>query len=561
MPRLSACLTGALLCLCLPAQADTKAARAAPPDAAAVAAEGERLLAEAVADADGPGIALLVARGDRVLFRGARGRASIELGVALSPDQVFRIGSVTKQFAAAALLRLVDEGKARLDDPLSKYLPDYPNGQAITLTMLLDHTSGIRSYTDLPGYMGEPVRRDLDTAGMIAVFKDEEPDFAPGEKWAYNNSGYVLVGAVIEAITGKSWSAYLDEALLRPLGLDHTRADDGRTIIAGHVAGYTIGADDRVERADFLSMSQPHAAGALVSTVDDLLRWNLALHGGKVLKPATYARMTTPQGVAAAAPVPYGFGIGRMTVRGRSALAHTGGIHGFLSNLVYLPESGLTAAIVRNTDSRASTAIERRLLAFALGDAYPEAKAMPVEAAELEAYEGVYRLDAETTRTLRVVDGQLTSQRSGGARHVLTAIGDGRFLFPDGLNRIEIQRDADGKPAGLRFFPDGEGGQTWTLTDEKPAERNAIELPRAAKDAVIGDYAGDALSFKVFIDDAGVLRVQVPGQPAFELHAETPRRFFLREVDATVVFEPAEGAVQTATLEQGGTRIALSRKP
>ena len=529
------------------------------PDAAAIAAEGERLLLEAVPDVDSPGIAVLIARGDTLLFCGARGRASVELGVSLDPAHVFRIGSVTKQFAAAGLLALVDQGKARLDDPLAKYLPDFPNGKAITLAMLLDHTSGVRSYTSLPGYMGNPVRRDLDTAGMIAVFKDEKPDFAPGGKWAYNNSGYVLVGAVIEAITGMPWSAWLEQTIMRPLALAHTRADDGKTILRGHVEGYTFTADGAFERAGLISMSQPHAAGALVSTVDDLWRWNRALHGGTVLKAETYRRMTTPHGVAATQH--YGFGIAKQTVRGREALAHGGGIHGFSSNLIYLPESRLTAVMLRNANGQAAAPVDRRLLAFALGDAYPQATAVAVPVDELASYAGVYRLDAETTRTLSVVDGQLRSQRSGGATHVLVAIGGGRFVFPQSLNRLEMQRDATGVVTGLRFFPDGEGGETWRRTDEKPVERTAIALPRAAGEALVGDYAGAALAFTVFFDDAGVLRVQVAGQPPFELHAQAARTMFLREIDALIRFEPAEGVVRTATLEQGGATIVLTRTP
>jgi D-alanyl-D-alanine carboxypeptidase len=560
MIRLLAGFTVMLSLWLTPAWADGRT-KPALPDAAAVAAEGERLLLEAVPESGGPGIAVLIARGDELLFRGARGRASVELGVALDPGQVFRIGSVTKQFAAAGLLKLVDDGKARLDDPLSKYLPDFPNGKAITLAMLLDHTSGVRSYTSLPDYMGNPVRRDLDTAGMIAVFKDEKADFAPGEKWAYNNSGYVLVGAVIEAITGKPWSAWLDERLMRPLALAQTRADDGKAILRGYVEGYTVTADGGFERAGLLSMSQPHAAGALVSTVDDLWRWNLALHGGKVLKADSYGRMTTPQGVAAAAPQRYGFGIARQTVRGRDALAHGGGIHGFSSNLVYLPESRLTAVMLRNANGQAAAPVDRRLLAFALGDPYPTETAVAVPADELASYAGVYRLDADTARTLSVVDGRLRSQRSGGTTHTLVAIGGGRFVFPQSLNRLEMQRDASGAVSGLRFFPEGEGGEDWRRTQEKPVERAAIELSRPAKEALVGDYAGSALTFKVLLDEAGVLRVQVPGQPAFELHAQSARTMFLREVDARIRFDPADGPVATATLEQGGVNAVLTRKP
>ncbi len=539
----------------------TAVARDTAPDAAAVAAYGERLLAEAVPDANGPGLAVLVARGDTVLFRGARGRASIELGVALTPDHVFRIGSVTKQFAAATLLKLVDEGKARLDDPLSKYLPDYPNGASITLHQLLNHTSGIRSYTDLPGYMDERVRLDRDTAGMIAVFKDEKVDFAPGEKWAYNNSGYVLVGAVIEKISGKSWHAQMEAALLEPLGLAHTRLGADRTVIAGAADGYSLGANGDVMRADPLSMTQPHAAGALVSTVDDLLRWNLALHGGKLLSKASYRRMTTPEGVAAEAPGRYGYGLQRQTVRGRAALAHSGGINGFLSNLIYLPESGLTAVALRNADGAAPSPVDRRLLAFALGDPYPEAVPVDVPAATLEALAGVYRLDAQTTRTLRVIDGKLVSQRSGGSAFTLIPLGSDRFGFPNSLARIEFVREAGGAPTGLRFFADGEDGEAWTRTDEKPATRTTIGLPPAARAELVGDYAGDTLAFKVFLDDAGELRVQVPGQPAFALVAETPRRLFIAEVDATIEFAPASGRAQSARLRQGPADLVLERKP
>src|SRR5690606_20162096 len=140
----------------------------------------------------------------------------------LDAGDTFRLASVTKQFTAAGLLTLVDDGKVALDDPLSKYLPDFPNGDAITIRQLLNHTSGIRSYTDIPNYFAGPIRDDKDTAGMIAVFRDLPVDFAPGEGWHYNNSGYVLVGAVIEAVTGMAWHAYLEQALFEPLGMDDT---------------------------------------------------------------------------------------------------------------------------------------------------------------------------------------------------------------------------------------------------------------------------------------------------------------------------------------------------
>lgn len=545
-----------LLCMgTFPVQADA----ANLPSDAEIAAYGERLLADAVPDPDGTAIAVLLARGDKVLYQGARGRASIELRVDATPDTVFRIASVTKQFSAATLLALIDDGRAALDDPLAKYLPDFPNAANITLAQLLNHTSGIRSYTDIPGYIETRIRADLDTAGLIAVFRDEPVDFKPGERWAYNNSGYVLVGAVIEKIAGKPWHVVLQERVLAPLDLAHTGLDDGQAVIPGLADGYSDDGGGGLTRAAPLSMSQPHAAGALRSTIGDLWRWNRALHGGRVLKPETYRRMITPEGAAVESH--YGYGITTGTLRGQKTLNHNGGINGFVSTLTYLPESGLSLVMLRNRDGAMPPPVERRLAAFALGDPYPDAVAVTLPPEQLQALEGIYRLDAQTTRTLRVSDGRLTSQRSGGPAFPLVPLSADRFQFENSLTYIDIERDDAGKITGLRFFPEGEGGETWVRTDEKPVERIEITLDTAQKQRLAGDYAGPQLTFKVFVDDAGVLRVQVPGQPAFALKAETPDRVWIQEVDATLVFSPGPAAATQVTLEQGATPTSLERVP
>ncbi len=538
-------------------------AAATTPDAAAVAAHAEAELARHVADAGGPGMAVLVARGDEVLYRGARGMASIELGVPLRPDHVFRIGSVTKQFAAAGLLKLVDEGKVALDDPLSKFLPDYPRGDAYTVAQLLNHTSGIPSYTDIPGYMDQEIRRDLDTAALVAVFKDRPADFAPGAQWRYNNSGYVLVGAVIEAASGMPWDRWLATSQFEPLGLAATRGGHTQTVIPRHAAGYSA-SPEGVTTAAPLSMSQPHAAGALVSTVDDLHRWNRALHGGKVISPEGYRRMITPEGKAGEPPNRYGYGVQLGTLRGRALIEHGGGINGFLSMLLYLPDSEISVAVLRNSEGvggEAATTLAKSLAAFALGDPYPAAVAVDVPEAELAALQGVYRQDAQNARTLRLVEGALTSQRSGGRPFRLLPIGDDSFLFEGSLTILRIERDADGKPVAMRFFAEGEGeGEVWPRTDESIDGPAAIELPRAALERLVGEYVADGLSFKVFFDDVDVLRVQVPGQPAFALKAIADDTLVVTEVDARFVFAPAEGPAQTATLLQGPARIEARRK-
>ncbi|NZA28262.1 beta-lactamase family protein [Luteimonas sp. SJ-92] len=345
---------------------------------AQVAAEAARLLEQHVEDVSGPGIAVLVARGDQVLFRDARGMASVELGVPLQAGHVVRIASITKQFSAAGLLRLVDQGKVKLDDPLSAYLPEFPGGHRITLAQLLNHTSGVRSYTRIPSHMDESIHREIDTASLVAVFGDHPVDFGPGQGYAYNDSGYVLVGAVIEKVTGQAWDDWLKSELFERFGLERTRGGATRSVVPGHAAGYRIEDDGTVSPARPLDMTQPHAAGALLSTVDDLWRWNRALHGGRVLSAESYRRMVAPEGPAADAGHRYGFGIRASTLEGLPMYEHSGGILGFVSMLLYLPEGEITVAVVRNATGRGDGSVDliaRRLATAALGAPDPASPA------------------------------------------------------------------------------------------------------------------------------------------------------------------------------------------
>ena len=538
-------------------------ASAAEPSKKDVAAFAARTL-DANCDKAAPGMAVLLARGDEVLYRGACGSANLELGVPLTADQVFRIGSVTKQFAAAAALKLAEAGKLSLDDPLTKFVPGYPGGDKVNVRMLLNHTSGLRSYTDVPGVMtGTPIMRDLGTMELIDTFKAEKPDFAPGEGWHYNNSGYVLLGAVIEAASGKPWHVYLDEVLFKPLGMAHTRYGNIQEgVIPGHVDGYTR-SGDRWARAGHLSMTQPHAAGALVSTVDDLLKWNRALHEGKVLQDASYRAMITPVGKAVENN--YGFGISTGTLRGVPQLQHGGGIHGFSAYLLYLPGSDTSVAVLYNADGgrpgmQGTSAIANLLAAHAIGKPYAEKKAIAVDAATLKQYEGVYRVDKDVARVLRVVDGKLTSQRIGGSALGLLPVARDVFLFEEGNSRIVFERGADGGIAAMRFIAEDEGpGVLAPRSNEPmPSGRTAIELPADAFARIAGAYSLEGATLTVTAEGSAA-RAQLTGQPAFEIFPESASRFFLKVVDAVLVFAPEDGRPATVTLHQGGRETVFKR--
>jgi len=224
-----------------------------------------------------PGSAVVVVNGGRVIFRKGYGMANLELGVPVEPDMVFRLGSVTKQFTAVAVLMLAEQGKLSLDDDITKFIPDYPaKTQRVTVEQLLTHTSGIKSYTSLPEWL-LMWRKDTELNELIGLFKDKPADFAPGERWAYNNSGYVLLGAIIEKASGQSYQDFIEKNIFQRLGMAHSFYDNTARVIPRRVTGYSKGKDGYIN-APYLSMTQPHAAGALVSSVDDLALWDAALY-------------------------------------------------------------------------------------------------------------------------------------------------------------------------------------------------------------------------------------------------------------------------------------------
>lgn len=335
---------------------------ASPPAPSEFAQQAQQLLEQTYA-ADAPGVVVLVARGDEVLLRAARGVADVGTGRPLTPDDRFRIGSLTKQMVAAGLLKLVEAGKVSLDDPLSKYVPDFAGGDRVVVAQLLNHTSGISGLPDMARVPAGVLPQQASTDALIAAFKHQAPASEPGERFAYNDSGYILVGKIIESAGGQSWHEYLEETIFRPLGMDATCYCANAALVAGHVpqAG-------QAWRSAPPNLTWEHAAGALATSANDLLKWNRTLHEGRVLAPATYREMVTPRGPAGN----YGFGIDHASLRDHEQLAHSGSVIGYAAHLLYLPGPDLTVVVLRNyNDGReyeAAANVARRLAAIALGE-------------------------------------------------------------------------------------------------------------------------------------------------------------------------------------------------
>jgi len=274
-----------------------------------------------------PGGAVLVKKQGKVILQKGYGLANLELNVPIEPDMIFRIGSITKQFTGVAILMLAEEGKLSLQDEITRFLPDYPTqGKKITIEHLLTHTSGIKSYTELPEWL--PLqRKDMTVGEIIDLFKNQPMEFAPGEWWKYCNSGYILLGAVIEKASGKMYADFLQDRIFGPLGLKNSLYDSTSRIIPRRVPGYAKG-NAGYENAPYLSMSQPYAAGSLASSVDDLAAWTESLLAGKLLKRETLERAFTPYKLKDGLDTKYGYGWCASDYEGHRLIEHSGGIHG-----------------------------------------------------------------------------------------------------------------------------------------------------------------------------------------------------------------------------------------
>jgi D-alanyl-D-alanine carboxypeptidase len=450
------------------------AAAPAPPGAsaapAALAARIDRYLAATYPAAE-PGATVLVEKDGATLLRKGYGMANLELGVPLRPEMVFRVGSITKQFTAVAILQLAAQGKLALDDDITRYLPDLPTqGRTITLENLLTQTSGIKSYTSLDRWRAR-MREDISVAQMVDLLKNEPLDFAPGEKWLYSNSGYFLLGAVIEKVTGKPYAQYLAESLLAPLGLAHTSCDEDGPLVPGRVAGYE-GTPGRYQNAAYLSMTHGLGAGALISNVDDLARWARALTSGALLRPDLFTRMTTSYHLKDGRPTGYGYGLVLWSYGGHRVIEHNGGINGFAAELLLLPDDHATVVVLSNNAGHQPNPdfVAAWIASLLVGQPLDERPQVRLEPALLDRYVGVYRINPTTIRVVtREGDRLYTERIPGGVKTEALAASATEFFYRDRLERLTFLQDAQGRVTGMQLA--GPAGEPET------AARTADPLP------------------------------------------------------------------------------------
>lgn len=402
---------------------------------------------------------VLVASGNEILLDRGYGMADLGWDIPDAPDVKFRLGSLTKQFTATLVLLLQQDGKLRIDDRISKYLPGTPKSwQNITLLELLRHTSGIPDFTrdkDFATWSQSP--RSVEE--KLAFFRDRPLHFEPGSSFEYSNSNYEVLGAVIEKVSGEAYGELLRKRIFMPLSMKDSGLDTDELILTKRAQGYKM-EQEGLFLARSESMSVPWAAGAIYSTTGDLLRWERGLFSGKVLSEASLSAMTTP------GKGNYGLGVYVSEQSGLKVIKHSGRIEGFSTFLSYVPERRiavvvLSNVVLSNANVSAPDTMGRQLLDVVLGNPVvlgKERKAIPISIEELAKFEGSYEIAPGISFTLTVDNGVLTIKEDGGPASPMfyEGIVNGRPSFYLSTDSPEIQfiPDTKGTMASMVFHKD-----------------------------------------------------------------------------------------------------------
>lgn len=433
------------------------------------AAKAEALVQGFVKDGRFSG-AVLVARDGKPVLREGFGLANREWDQAVTPDTEFRLGSITKQFTATAIMQLVEQGRVGLDDPISKYYAAAPKAWGkVTIRHLLTHRSGIPSYTAIDGFFRMQARIDRTPDEIIALTRDQPLQFEPGSKFEYDNTGYILLGYVIEKVSGQSYADYLKDHIFKPLGMDHTGYDVSGEILRRRASGYERSATGEISNAPYLSMTLPYAAGSLYSDVDDLLTWDQALYAGKPASAASLKDMMSDHGNH------YGYGWSVDVVDGRRLWSHGGGINGFHTFIGRYPDQKLTVIVLSNIAQAPVEKIASQLVHLNFSEPLtPKAKAGEVAHAGAEAalrrvigeiaagkldYTKMTPALADIIRTHEAEVVQLF--KGFGQIQSVTFLGRGEndidlfaVKFEHAATRWTISLDAEGRIQQLRFNPE-----------------------------------------------------------------------------------------------------------
>jgi CubicO group peptidase (beta-lactamase class C family) len=532
------------------------------PAAAETPSQTADALLNGLTKTNDPGLAVLVAQDGKILFEKCYGLADVEHHVPITPQTTFRIASITKQFTASAILKLQEGGKLSVNDKLSRYIPDFPRGNEVTLRQLLIHTSGIRRYTDKPGFF-DRVTNATTTEAIIEAMKKDSYEFDPGTQWRYDNSGYMLLGYIVEKVSGQSYGDFLRENFFVPLGMTNTGVYRAHLDLPREALGYSLGKNG-FKRALNWDMSWAGGAGALYSTVEDLYRWNEGIFNGRVLNAASLKAAFTPVRMNEDKTDDlwndYGYGWMIGHDRALREIWHDGGIDGFGSCLLRAPDEQFTAVVLANAEPSRPKA-NTTLLAHRLAEIFLSDKLGPqliantnVPPESYDALTGRYDV-AGAILTISRRGAHLFKQYIGRPKEEIFPKSDTEFFWNGGDAQITFVKDSSGKAVRLILHEFG-----IYIVSPRVKDIGGPRLDPAVYDSLAGKYDyGNGVVLTV-TREGNHLFAQMTGKPRFEIFPKSEMTYFWRVMDAQVTFvQDAAGNVTEAVHHQGGRTIVAPK--
>ncbi len=523
----------------------------------------------------------LVAENGKVIYKGGFGMANMEWGIPNTPETKFRLGSITKQFTAMLTLQLVEQGKIKLDAKVSDYLPDYRQdiGQKVTIHHLLTHTSGIPSYTSLPGFFENVTRNPYKVDDFVKKYASGDLEFEPGTKYTYNNSGYFLLGAIIERVTGKTYEQVLKEYVFDPVGMKNTGYDHHDTIIQKRASAY-VPTPDGYSNAPYLDMSIPYAAGSMYSTVEDLYLWDQALYTDKLISAQSKDLMFKPflENYA------YGFVVTNVSFKQNDqpvqVIRHGGGINGFTTMLERFVKDKNFIVILDNTSSRNVDRLSETIAKILYNQPYEPPRISiastllnTINKKGIEAGIAEYRdLKAKQVATYDFAEPELNElgyrlMRMGKVKEAVEIFKLNVEAYPEAYNTYDSLGEGymnmnEHELAVLNYKKSLELNPKNTNAVEmlKKLEKGPVTVDEKVLDAYVGEYEiRPGFVMRVF-RDGDKLMTQAAGQSAFEVFAESETTFSPRVFNAKLTFDKdAEGKVTSIRINQGG-RETIGKK-
>ena len=525
--------------------------------------------------------AALVAENGKVVYKGAFGMANMEWNIPNTPDTRFRLGSITKQFTAMLTLQLVEQGKIKLDGKISDYLTDYRKdiGEKVTVHHLLTHTSGIPSYTGQPGFFENVSRNPYKVSEFVKKYASGDLEFEPGSRFSYNNSGYFLLGAIIEQVTGRSYEQVLKENILDPAGMKNTGYDHHNTIIPKRASGYSKTADGYTN-ALYLDMSIPYAAGSMYSTVEDLYLWDQALYTDKLISAQSKALMYKPF----LDDYAYGWVVRNASFKQNDkpvqVIAHGGGINGFTTTIVRYPNEKNLIVLLDNTGTGYLDRLSESLAKILYNQPYDAPKVSIVETLEKTITEkgiaaGVaqYRdLKAKQAATYDFAEPELNQLgyrllRGGKPKEAIEIFKLNVEAYPQRYNTYDSLAEAymsvNERELAIQNYKKSVAlnpGNTNAIEVLKTLEKAPVTVDAKLFDTYVGEYeVGPNFVMRVF-REGDKFMTQATGQPIFEIFPESETTFYPRAFVAKLTFvKDADGKVTGIRIEQGG-RVTNGKK-